>query len=183
MLPEGTLFGCCAVARCRSARLKDSTVRPIFLPRLPEMKPRMLWACHLLTSAISWRLAPSGRRMSSSTMALLLPPYVLGVVSFAVAPLAALGFSVQWAPVEQGERQGLDCPPVSGDRRAGARGSGPGAGDKSPWRAATSLPHGRGPVSRSRGAHHGTDISTARGLLRVFLRDSASPRQMWFSSA
>lgn len=54
---------------------------PIFLPMPPEMKPRMLWACHWVESAISWRLAPSARRISSSTMAFLLPSRVVGAAS------------------------------------------------------------------------------------------------------
>ena len=49
--------------------LMDSTASPIFLVRLPEMKPRMLWFCQSVALAISAIVAPSLRRRRSRTIA------------------------------------------------------------------------------------------------------------------
>src|SRR3954447_11709524 len=73
-----------------------STVRPIFLVKLPEMKPRMLWFCQSVALAISAIVAPSLRRRRSRTMAFLLnsrgtAASLMGLASFfAAARLASL---------------------------------------------------------------------------------------------
>ena len=58
-----------------------STASPSFLPRVPLMKPRTVWACQLVAVMISSRVAPAGRRSNSSTAAFLLPSRVVGVSS------------------------------------------------------------------------------------------------------
>src|ERR1700674_1236921 len=49
------------------------TVRPIFLPSVPLMKPRTLWACQEVAFMIAASVAPSGRFSRSRIFAALLP--------------------------------------------------------------------------------------------------------------
>jgi hypothetical protein len=57
--------------RSPASFLLDSTASPIFLLRVPEMKPRMLCFCQPVALAISAIDAPALRRIRSSTMAFL----------------------------------------------------------------------------------------------------------------
>lgn len=50
-----------------------SGIAGVFFETVPLMKPRMLWFCQLVALAISPIVAPSFRRRSSRTMAVLLP--------------------------------------------------------------------------------------------------------------
>src|ERR1039458_8300099 len=63
----------------------EVTVCPIFLPRVPLMNPRTLWACQDVACMISARVAPLARRNNARTAAVLLPgrtPSGFGWVAF-----------------------------------------------------------------------------------------------------
>src|SRR5713101_3118030 len=47
--------------------------RPIFLPKLPERKPRTEWGCQPVAFMRCFKVAPPDRFTSSSTRAVLLP--------------------------------------------------------------------------------------------------------------
>src|SRR5262245_1192326 len=55
----------------------DSTANFIFLPKVPLMNPRTLWACHPVSSIMFLSVAPPGRFSRSRTWAVLLPTRVL----------------------------------------------------------------------------------------------------------
>jgi len=59
--------------RALSSLRKDSTLSRCFLIRVPLTKPRTVWGCQPVAFMISAKLAPLGRRISSSTSAFLLP--------------------------------------------------------------------------------------------------------------
>src|SRR5258706_15361945 len=59
--------------RSASSPLVDMTVSPIFLPRVPLMNPRTLWACQPVALISSFRVPPSGRFSRSRILAALLP--------------------------------------------------------------------------------------------------------------
>jgi hypothetical protein len=46
---------------------------PIFLPIAPDRNPRTEWGCQLVALMSSFSVAPSGRRSSPRTLAVLLP--------------------------------------------------------------------------------------------------------------
>src|SRR5260370_8885427 len=59
--------------RSPSLVLLDSIFRPIFLPKLPERKPRTEWGCQPVAFTRCFKVAPPDRFSSSSTRAVLLP--------------------------------------------------------------------------------------------------------------
>src|SRR5260370_40852010 len=59
--------------RSPSLVLLDSIFRPIFLPKLPERKPRTEWGCQPVAFTRCFKVAPTDRFTSSSTRAVLLP--------------------------------------------------------------------------------------------------------------
>ena len=63
----------------------SSPVSPIFLPSIPLMNPRTLWACQPVAFMISARVAPSGCLSSSRIFAVLLPSRAAPLVPFAFA--------------------------------------------------------------------------------------------------
>src|ERR1039458_8940562 len=81
--------------RVPSSRLVELTVSPIFLPRVPLMKPRTLCACQDVASIISASVAPLARCSRSRIVAVLLPwrtPSALGFAAFgALMAVLALG--------------------------------------------------------------------------------------------
>ena len=81
----------------RGVRFADTTVSPIFLPRLPLMKPRTEWACQLVAFMISASVAPLGRFNRSMIFAALLPSRADPAFFAALgAFLAALAFGPSW---------------------------------------------------------------------------------------
>src|SRR5262245_39904986 len=62
------------------------TAKPIFLPTVPERKPRTECGCQPVGFMLSARVAPCWRRIRSRTWAVLLPSRAAGV-----APSGALG--------------------------------------------------------------------------------------------
>src|ERR1019366_453925 len=79
--------------RVPSSRLVELTVSPIFLPRVPLMKPRTLCACQDVASMISASVAPLARWIKARTVAVLLPsraPSAFGFVAFLGALEACL---------------------------------------------------------------------------------------------
>src|ERR1039458_384156 len=103
----------------------EVTVCPIFLPRVPLMNPRTLWACQDVACMISARVAPLARRNNARTAAVLLPgrtPSGFGWVAFwgALASfLARVVFLVDWGLEGATRRAGL-----ADGAFAGALGSG-----------------------------------------------------------
>src|ERR1039458_8047886 len=91
----------------------EVTVCPIFLPRVPLMNPRTLWACQDVACMISARVAPLARRNNARTAAVLLPgrtPSGFGWVAFwgALASfLARVVFLVDWGLEGATRRAGL----------------------------------------------------------------------------
>src|ERR1017187_8233209 len=77
--------------RSPSSRLVDPTVRPNFLPRVPLMNPRTLWACQPVAFMTSARVAPPFRSSRATTVAVLLPSRAPPAALACLAPLAALG--------------------------------------------------------------------------------------------
>ena len=75
----------------------DSTVMPIFLRRVPLMKPRMLWFCQFVASAISAKVAPLGRRRSSRIVAFLDPSRASIGAGEAFLLVGRTGFFAAWA--------------------------------------------------------------------------------------
>jgi hypothetical protein len=78
---------------------KDSTSSFIFFEIVPEMKPLIVWDCHLVILAISVVVAPSLRRSSSITALFFDPsrasctrPFAAVLACFG-AVFAAAGFS------------------------------------------------------------------------------------------
>ncbi len=67
------LLGLEAVRTRPSGVLTDSVARPVFLPSVPERKPRTLWACQPVAAMMSASVAPSARRSISRTMAFFEP--------------------------------------------------------------------------------------------------------------
>src|SRR5579862_3668940 len=59
--------------RSPSPLLVDTTARFIFLPTVPEMKPRTECACQAVAFMISARVAPPGRCSRSRILPVLLP--------------------------------------------------------------------------------------------------------------
>src|SRR5579872_56461 len=74
-----------------SSRFVDTTGRSIFLPSVPEIKPRTLWACQESAFIGSASVAPFGRRRSASACAVLLPSRKPPVALAGFVALAALG--------------------------------------------------------------------------------------------
>jgi hypothetical protein len=68
----------------------DSIFSPIFFPRVPEIKPRTLWACQSVAFMMSFKLAPPARFSRSSTFSVLLPWRAPGSVFTGWAALAPL---------------------------------------------------------------------------------------------
>src|ERR1035441_1094840 len=101
------------IQRAPSARLLEVTLRPTFLPRVPLMKPRTLWACQDVACLISARVAPLARWTRAKTAAVLLPgrtPSGFGWVAFwgALASfLARVVFLVDWGLEGATRRAGL----------------------------------------------------------------------------
>src|ERR1039458_2094035 len=80
--------------RVPSSRLVELTVSPIFLPRVPLMKPRTLCACQDVASMISASVAPLARWIKARTVAVLLPsraPSAFGLAA-CLASFGALPF-------------------------------------------------------------------------------------------
>src|ERR1035441_698122 len=78
----------------------EVTVRPIFFPRIPLMKPRTLWACQEVASMISVRVAPFFRCSKAMTLAVLLPwrgPSAFDSADFLGALVAFFAWVVFWA--------------------------------------------------------------------------------------
>ena len=75
--------------------LEETTARPIFLVRVPEMKPRTLCACQLVASTIAFSVTPPWRFISSTTVAVLLPSRV--VLAFG-SPVCAFFERVAFLP-------------------------------------------------------------------------------------
>jgi hypothetical protein len=114
-------------------------VRPIFLPRVPLMNPRTLWACHPVAFMTSASVAPPFRSSSATTLAVLLPsrtPSVLAVLAFLGALpgfLAGVAFLVvAWAFA--GAPLGACAPRLAFLPAFGFAGSASGlAASPSPW--------------------------------------------------
>src|SRR5713226_8988872 len=77
--------------RWPSLVLLDSIFRPIFLPKVPERKPRTEWACQPVAFIMCFKVAPPDRFTSSSTLAVLLPWRTRAAVALwaALAPFLA----------------------------------------------------------------------------------------------
>src|SRR5580700_964119 len=81
----------------------DVTERPIFLPTVPERKPRRECGCQLVALSSSLAVAPPGRFSISRMAAVLLPSrasfrallgaFFLGVAFFPALPLAGATFA------------------------------------------------------------------------------------------
>src|SRR5579862_6687310 len=79
--------------RSPSPLLVDTTARFIFLPTVPEMKPRTECACQAVAFMISFKVAPPGRCSRSRILPVLLPgrtPFSLAAFSRRAAFFAPL---------------------------------------------------------------------------------------------
>ena len=98
-------------------------MRPIFLPRLPEMKPRTLWACQSVAAMMSASVAPSGALQHVEDDGLLAALARRGRRVLGGGILGRLGLLRRdrgrlW---RGGGRQCLDGLPDPGDRRLAVR--------------------------------------------------------------
>jgi hypothetical protein len=82
--------------RSPPSSLVEVIFKPIFLPRVPLMKPRTLWACQAVAFMIAASVAPSGRFNRSRTFAALLASRALPAL---LPPLGAFlaALASSWA--------------------------------------------------------------------------------------
>src|SRR5260370_4085736 len=76
--------------RSPSSPSVDSTPSPIFLPTVPDKKPRTECVCQPVDFINSFAVAPPGRLSRSRTLAVLLPSRALAAGFACLAPLGAL---------------------------------------------------------------------------------------------
>src|SRR3989442_15803622 len=77
--------------RSPSSLLVDDTASPIFLPTVPDRKPRTECGCQPVAFINSFVVAPPGRLSRSRTLAVLLPSRALAADFACLAVLGALG--------------------------------------------------------------------------------------------
>src|SRR5207302_288748 len=76
--------------RSPSSALVDDTWSPIFLPTVPDRKPRTECGCQPVAFINSFAVTPPGRLSRSRTLAVLLPPRALATDFACLAALGAL---------------------------------------------------------------------------------------------
>src|SRR5260370_22990519 len=76
--------------RSPSSPFVDDTAIPIFLPTVPDRKPRTECGCHPVAFISSFEVAPPGRLSRSRTLAVLLPSRAIAAGFAGLAPLGAL---------------------------------------------------------------------------------------------